>query len=81
MNGEQRADAFVKKMEELKPGTWLFVEHASLDTPESRRMGHPGYEDVARDRQAVHDGWTHPKVKAAVARLGIELASHANLQK
>lgn len=77
MDADARAEAFVARMEALTPGTWLFVEHASLDTPESRRMGHPGYEDVARDRQAVLDAWRHPKVKAAVERLRIELKGHS----
>ncbi len=76
MNAEARAAAFVKRMEALAEGTWLFVEHASLDTAESQAMGHPGYEDVARDRQAVLDAWRHPAVKEAVARLGIELTGH-----
>lgn len=79
MNADQRAAAMVEKLESLKSGTWLFVEHASLDTEESRAMGHPGYEDVARDRQAVLDAWRHPKVRDAVARLGIELSGHSKL--
>lgn len=76
MNAEERASAFVARLEELKEGAYLFVEHASLDTAESQAMGHPGYEDVAKDRQAVLDAWRHKKVRDAVQRLGIELAGH-----
>jgi predicted glycoside hydrolase/deacetylase ChbG (UPF0249 family) len=83
MDADARAAAMVARLEQLEAGTYLFVEHASLDTPESRGMGHPGYEDVAKDRQAVLDAWRHKKVKDAVARLGIELLGHrhATLQK
>ncbi len=76
MNAEERATAFVSRLEELQEGSYLFVEHASLDTPESQAMGHPGYEDVAKDRQAVLDAWRHKKVRDAVQRLGIELSGH-----
>jgi chitin disaccharide deacetylase len=76
MNADERAAAFVSRLEELKEGTYLFVEHASLDTPESRAMGHAGYEDVAKDRQAVLDAWRHKKVRDAIQRLNIELTGH-----
>ena len=76
MNAEQRGAAFAAKLEKLEPGTWLFVEHAALDTPESRAMGHPTYEDVARDRQAVTDAWCDARVKAVIERRGIELSGH-----
>jgi predicted glycoside hydrolase/deacetylase ChbG (UPF0249 family) len=76
MDASARAAAFVKRLESLTEGTWLFVEHASLDTAESRAMGHSGYEDVAKDRQAVLDAWRHPTVKAAVAKLNIQLLGH-----
>jgi len=76
MNADERAAAFVARLEELQEGTWLFVEHASLDTPESRAIGHSGYEDVAKDRQAVLDAWRHAKVRDAVERLSIELRGH-----
>lgn len=76
MNADERASAFVKRLEELQEGAYLFVEHASLDTAESQAMGHPGYEDVAKDRQAVLDAWRHKKVRDGIQRLGIELGGH-----
>ena len=81
MNAEQRGAAFAAKLEALTPGTWLFVEHASFDTAESRAMGHPTYEDVARDRQAVADAWCDARVKAVVKKRGIELIGHRDWQK
>jgi hypothetical protein len=79
MNADERAAAMVARLGELTDGTWMFVEHASLDTPESRAMGHEGYMDVARDRQAVLDAWRHRSVKEAVARLGIQLIGHRDV--
>ena len=81
MNAEQRGAAFAAKLESLTPGTWLFVEHAAFDTPESRGMGHPTYEDVARDRQAVTDAWCDARVKAVVKKRGIDLIGHRDWQK
>lgn len=70
-----RARKLAAALRALGPGTWLMVEHAAMDTPEMRAFGHPGYEDVAVDRQAVLDAWTSPEVKAAVTDAGIELTT------
>ena len=75
-NGAARAAKIAKKLETLEPGTWLTVDHAALDTPEMRAIGHPGYMDVAEDRQAVVDAWTSDIVKAVIARRGIKLVGH-----
>ena len=78
---DERIEKFVKSLEGLKPGTYLFIEHPGLDTPEMRAIGHPGYEDVAQDRDAVTKVFTSEKVKSAVKRLRIKLISYADLKK
>jgi hypothetical protein len=71
--------SFTRLVEELPPGTWLFVEHPALDTPEMRATGHVGYETVAVDRQGVTDAWTSPAVRETVRRRGIELIGYKDL--
>ena len=74
-----RTEKFIGMLEGLKPGTYLFVDHPGLDMPEMQAIGHPGYEDVARDRQAVTDVFTSDQVKKAARKLGIQLISYADL--
>ena len=76
-----RIERFVKRLEELKPGTYLFVEHPGLDTAEMSAIGHTGYEDVAKDRDAVTEVFVSEKVRNAIKKLGIKLISYADLEK
>ena len=78
---QERTERFIEMLEGLKPGTYLFVEHPALDTPEMRAIGHKGYEDVAEDRLAVTEVFTSRQVKEAIERLGIQLISYADLKK
>ena len=73
--GRERARKLAAALRDLGPGTYVMVEHAATDSPEMRAFGHPGYEDVAIDRQAVVDAWTSAEVAAAVAERGIELTT------
>ena len=75
-----RTERFIGMLEGLKPGTYLFVDHPGLDTPEMQAIGHPGYEDVAQDRQAVTEVFTSDLVKKAIKDLRIELISYADLR-
>ncbi|UCC97936.1 MAG: polysaccharide deacetylase family protein [Phycisphaerales bacterium] len=75
----ERTRRFIEMLEGLKPGTYLFVEHPGLDTPEMRAIRHTGYEDVATDRQAVTQVFTSDKVKETIKKLGVELISYADL--
>jgi len=75
---EEKEAAFVKMLEGLQEGLWLFVEHPGLDTPEMRAIGHKGYEDVAADRDGVTKMFTSEKVKAVIKRRGIKLVSYAD---
>jgi predicted glycoside hydrolase/deacetylase ChbG (UPF0249 family) len=83
-HGEPRSPAdkvasFTRLLEGLAPGTWVFVDHPSLDNPEMRATGHVGYEDVAIDRQGVTDAWTSPAAKEVVTRRGIVLIGYRDL--
>jgi len=77
----ERIERFVKRLEKLKPGTYLFVEHPGLDTAEMSAIGHKGYEGVAKDRDAVTEVFVSDKVERAIKRLGIKLISYADLKK
>ena len=79
--GDVRADKLAAKLETLGPGTWLMIEHAAIDSPETRAIGHPGYEFVAADRSAVLAAWTSPKVMDVIKRRGIVLTSRRELMK
>lgn len=79
-SGEKIA-GFVKMLEELKPGLWIFVEHPGLNVPEMQAIGHKGYEGVAVDRQGVTDMFTNAKVMAVIKRRGIKLVSYGNVLK
>jgi predicted glycoside hydrolase/deacetylase ChbG (UPF0249 family) len=77
---EARTEKFIEMLDGLKPGTYVFVGHPGLDTPEMRAIGHPGYDDVAQDRQAVTDVYTSERVKRVIDQLGIKLISYADLK-
>jgi len=78
---QERTDKFMKALDALKPGTYLFVEHPGLDTAEMRAIGHKGYYDVAKDRNAVTELFVNDKVKKKIKELGINLISYADLKK
>jgi chitin disaccharide deacetylase len=75
----EKVESFVRVLEKLGPGTWLFVDHPALDTPEMRATGHVGYEGVAVDRQGVTDAWTSPAALEIAKRRGIELIGYKDL--
>jgi hypothetical protein len=77
---EEKETAFVDMVRNLKPGTWLFVEHPGMDVPEMRAMGHVGYTNVAADREGVTRVFTSEKVKAALREKGVRLASYAEVK-
>jgi predicted glycoside hydrolase/deacetylase ChbG (UPF0249 family) len=77
----EKVASFGRVLEALGPGTWIFVDHPALDTPEMRATGHVGYEDVAVDRQGVTDAWTSAQAKEIVKRRGIELIGYEDLAR
>ena len=68
--GAVKATKLAARLEALGPGTWLIVDHAAVDTPETQALGHPGYENVAADRSAVLEAWTSSAVKDVIRRRG-----------
>lgn len=78
---EEKMDSFVKMLDGLAAGgTYCFVDHPGLDTPELRAISHIGYEHVAVDRQGVTDLWTSPRIKEEIERRGIQLISYRDLK-
>jgi len=78
---EEKIESFIKMLIELKPGTYIMVDHPGLNNAELQAISHIGYETVATDRQGVTDTWTSEKVKAAIKELGIEIISYADLKR
>lgn len=73
--------SFIKNINSLKPGIYMFVEHPALDTPEMKHTGHIGNYTVAADRQLVTDLFTSKEVAAAIKAKNIKLISYADLPK
>jgi hypothetical protein len=75
----ERETSLVNLIQKLEPGHWLLVEHPGLDTPEMRGLGHPGYRNVAAQREAVTRAFTSPRVRQALRERGVRLISYADL--
>jgi len=80
VNLDQWTDAFIESLDTLKAGTYLYVEHPALDTPEMETIGHIGSYQVGKKRQGVTDMFTSEKILKAIRRLNIELISYADLE-
>jgi chitin disaccharide deacetylase len=78
--GPVKAARLAAKLDTLGPGTWLMVDHAAVDTPETQALGHPGYENVAADRSAVLEAWTSASVKEVIRRRNIMLTNYRILR-
>jgi chitin disaccharide deacetylase len=72
----QRIKSAVKTLKSLGPGSYLFIDHPGLDTPEMRAIWHKGYENVAADRDGVTKVFTSKEVFDAVKSSGIRLVSY-----
>ncbi|HEX8985474.1 MAG TPA: ChbG/HpnK family deacetylase [Bryobacteraceae bacterium] len=77
--GPARAAKLAARLETLRPGVWLMVDHAATDTPEIQAFGHTGYENVAADRSAVLEAWTSPQVREVVERRSIRITGYGDL--
>lgn len=78
---EQRIDKFCENLEKLLPGKYLFVEHPAENTKEMETVGHPGYQNVGKDRGEVTRVFTSEKVKQVIRKKRIELISYSNLKE
>ena len=72
---EEKVSAMVTMIEALGPGLHSMLDHPATDTPEMRRVGHPGNENVAEQRAGVLHAWIHPRVIEAVKKRNIQLTS------
>ncbi|GJM28835.1 MAG: carbohydrate deacetylase [Cyclobacteriaceae bacterium] len=75
-NFEQKKERLKKVLKELKPGKYLSVTHPAYNSPESRSIHHPGYENVSEDRDAETKVLTDPEIKDLVSELGIEIIGY-----
>ncbi len=78
---EEMTQNLIEGLENIEPGTYLFVDHPAFDTPEIQALGHKGYTDVAENRDGVTKAWTDPRVKEVIEKRGIKLISYADLKK
>ncbi len=78
---EDRAAAFAESIMNLKPGTYLTVEHPALETAEMETIGHTGNTNVGQQRQIVTDIFTSDVVRKAIEKKGVKLISYADLVK
>ena len=77
--GAARAQAFVDALAGLPPGTHIVIDHPAVRSRALEATGHPGYEDVAADREGCLAAWTDPAVQAEIAAQGIALIGYGDL--
>jgi hypothetical protein len=73
--------AFADHLRNLEPGTYIFVEHPSLDTPEMENIGHGGNSDVGYEREGVTRIFTAELVKQVIKERNIKLISYQDLKR
>lgn len=76
----KRIDVFCDSLKSLEPGYYLFVDHPSYDVKEMQAISHPGYENVAIDREWVTRVFTSEKVRRTIEEEGIRLISYRDLR-
>ncbi|WP_299588500.1 ChbG/HpnK family deacetylase [uncultured Tateyamaria sp.] len=76
---DARVHAFLAQLEALTPGTYVFIDHPAVASPELAATGHAGYRDVLADRTTCLQVLTDRAVKERIEALGIELISYADL--
>lgn len=81
LSSVEKVQRLRQNLAELAPGRWLFVDHPAYDHPETRAIHHPGYENVALDRQGVVDAWTDAQVLQIVAERRIQLVSYGDVRQ
>lgn len=78
---DQKIKSFIRMLETLKPGTYLFIEHPAFNDAEMQGVYMKGYENVAADRQGVTKLFTSEKIREAIRKLNIQLISYSDLKK
>ncbi len=79
-SGEVRSEKLARRLDTLEAGTWRMVDHAAVDDPEMRAIYHPGYENVAADRNAVRQAWCSARVLEVVRKRNIQLTGYRGLR-
>ena len=75
---DTRVNQFCLNLENLNPGTYLFVEHPAKDYPEMQPVGHIKNRNVAKQRDMVTKIFTNEKVKKTITEKGIQLISYGD---
>ncbi len=76
---DQRIEAFARQLDELEAGTYIFIDHPAVSSPELSATRHKGYEDVAEDRVTCLETLTSPMLRERIEQLGIALVSYREL--
>lgn len=76
---DSRVIDFLNQLEELDAGTFIFIDHPAVASPELSATGHAGYDDVAEDRVTCLEVLTSHAVRERVEQLGIELIGYRDL--
>jgi chitin disaccharide deacetylase len=76
---QERIDNFAENLENLEPGTYLFIDHPAKDTPEMQAVRHKGYDHVAQDRDWVTRVFTSEKVRKVIKKKNIQLISYKDI--
>lgn len=77
---ESRIDVFCEALAKLEPGYYIFVDHPSYDVAEMQGISHPGYENVAIDREWVTRVFKSEQVKQFIVNNNIKLISYKDLK-
>ncbi|MEN0002031.1 MAG: hypothetical protein AAF940_14210, partial [Pseudomonadota bacterium] len=75
----QRTAAFIEQLSALKAGTYIFIDHPAVASPELSATGHAGYEDVSADRMSCLETLTSDALMAHVKALDIQLITYRDL--
>jgi chitin disaccharide deacetylase len=78
-SAEIKAEKIAAAIRNLEPGDYTTIDHAATDDPESRAIGHIGYERVAQDRADVVAAWCSPLVKKAIEDKSVQLIGIGDL--
>ncbi len=73
--------AFIEILENLTPGTYIFVLHPGFDVPEMRALWHIGYRNIGARRGADTAVFTSQKVKDVIKKRKIKLISYTDFKK
>ena len=66
-------------LETLTPGTWMYVGHPALDTPELRAVDEDRGKYWAQRRDSMLQVWTEPTTRHLIEERGIELVAITDL--